>query len=223
MKKILLLILTILLLINCAGRKSNLELKNENKTEKTSETIDEKSVVNSDLSKNTTTETATGSSISEEKKETAKTEDSKENVSKRSTTENSGKSLKKKTYYPNGTLKSETDYTENFSKIESENETLKSKINKQSEMITDLQSENKTLQRISDNQKITIANERSKNAKSQSEKKESSKIKNKQTDRESYPWYWIVLGTILIWELLQLGFKKAFPQFNFFNHLKKNA
>ena len=85
------------------------------------------------------------------------------------------------------------------------------------------QSENKTLQRISDNQKITIANERSKNVKSQSEKKESSKIKNKQTDRESYPWYWIVLGTILIWELLQLGFKKAFPQFNFFNHLKKNA
>lgn len=222
MKKIL-LILTILLVINCAGRKSNVELKNENKTEKTSEIIDEKSVVNSDLSKNTTTETATGSSISEEKKETAKTEDSKENVSKRLTTENSGKSLKKKTYYPNGTLKSETDYTENFSKIESENETLKSKINKQSETITDLQSANKTLQRISDNQKITIANERSKNAKSQSEKKESSKIKNKQTDRESYPWYWIVLGTILIWELLQLGFKKAFPQFNFFNHLKKNA
>lgn len=195
MKKIL-QILVILLLINCAGRKSNVELKIENKTEKTSETIDEKSVVNSDLSKNTTTETATGSSISEEKKETTKTEETKENVSKRSTTENSGKSLKKKTYYPNGALKSETDYTENFSKIESENETLKSKINTQSETITDLQSENKTLQRISDNQKITIANERSKNVKSQSEKKESSKIKNKQTDREDSS-FWMYFSIIL--------------------------
>ena len=222
MKKIL-QILTILLLINCAGRKSNVELKTENKTEKSYEIIDEKSVVNSDLSKNTTTETATGSTISEEKKETAKTEEVKESTSQKSAAETSGKSLKRKTYFENGTLKSETDYTENFSKIESENETLKSKINTQSETITDLQSENKTLQRISDNQKITIANERSKNVKSQSEKKESSKIKNKQTERESYPWYWIVLGTILIWELLQLGFKKAFPQFNFFNHLKKNA
>lgn len=222
MKKIL-QILIILLLINCAGRKSNVELKTENKTEKSSETIDEKSVVNSELSKNTTTETATGSTISEEKKETAKTEEVKESTSQKSAAETSRKSLKRKTYFESGNLKSETDYTENFSKIESENETLKSKINTQSEMITDLQSENKTLQRISDNQKITIANERSKNVKLQSEKKESSKIKNKQTERESYPWYWIVLGTILIWELLQLGFKKAFPQFNFFNHLKKNA
>jgi ABC-type Na+ efflux pump permease subunit len=196
MKKILLLILTILLLINCAGRKSNLELKNENKTEKTSETIDEKSVVNSDLSKNTTTETATGSTISEEKKETAKTEEVKESTSQKSAAETSRKSLKRKTYFENGNLKSETDYTENFSKIESENETLKSKINTQSETITDLQSENKTLQRISDNQKITIANERSKNAKSQSEKKESSKIKNKQTEREGSP-FWMYFSIIL--------------------------
>ena len=195
MKKIL-QILVILLLINCAGRKSNVELKTENKTEKSSETIDEKSVVNSDLSKNTTTETATGSTISEEKKETAKQEEVKESTSQKSAAETSRKSMKRKTYFENGNLKSETDYTENFSKIESENETLKSKINKQSETITDLQSENKTLQRISDNQKITIANERSKNVKSQSEKKESSKIKNKQTDREDSS-FWMYFSIIL--------------------------
>ena len=195
MKKIL-LILTILLLINCAGRKSNVELKTENKTEKSSETIDEKSVVNSDLSKNTTTETATGSTISEEKKETAKQEEVKESTSQKSAAETSRKSMKRKTYFENGNLKSETDYTENFSKIESENETLKSKINKQSETITDLQSENKTLQRISDNQKITIANERSKNVKSQSEKKESAKIKNKQTEREDSS-FWMYFAIIL--------------------------
>ena len=195
MKKIL-QILTILLLINCAGRKSNVELKNENKTEKTSEIIDEKSVVNSDLSKNTTTESATGSSILEEKKETAKQEEVKESTSQKSAAETSGKSLKRKTYFESGNLKSETDYTENFSKIESENETLKSKINTQSETITDLQSENKTLQRISDNQKITIANERSKNVKLQSEKKESSKIKNKQTEREGSS-FWMYFSIIL--------------------------
>ena len=222
MKKIL-QILAILLLINCAGRKSNLELKTENKTEKTNVSTGEKSIEKRDLTKDVKSEHSSEISTIEKKKENTKSEHSKESSSQKATAETSGKSLKKKTYYPNGTLKSETDYTENFSKIESENETLKSKINMQSETIIDLQLANTTLQRISDNQKITISNERYKNVQLQLEKKESSKIKNKQTDRESYPWYWIVLGTILIWELLQLGFKKAFPQFNFFNHLKKNA
>lgn len=32
--------------------------------------------------------------------------------------------------------------------------------------------------------------------------------KDKETERKSYPWYWIVLGTILIWELLKLATKK---------------
>lgn len=209
MKKTLHL-LTILLLINCAGRKSNVEIKTENKTAKSSGAVVENSVVNSDLSKNTTTENASISTISEEKKETEKKEETKEYSSQKATAETSGKSLKRKTYFENGTLKSETDYTENFSKIEGENQNLKSEISTQSEIITDLKSANNSLQRISDNQKITIAEERNLKAKYQSENSELKKSKMKETDRESYPWYWIILGTILIWELLKMGIKRTF-------------
>lgn len=38
-------------------------------------------------------------------------------------------------------------------------------------------------------------------------------FKSKETERETYPWYWIVLGTILIWELLKLATKKYLGKF----------
>ncbi len=211
MKKLLFLAM-LLMILSCGGRKSTADISKEKKTENSSVSIVENSVINSDLSKNTNTENATGSTTKEEKKETAKQEEVKESTSQKSAAETSGKSLKRKTYFENGNLKSETDYTENFSKIESENETLKSKISTQNEMITDLKSANSSLQRISDNQKITIGEERSKNSKYQSENTELKKSKNKKTDREPYPWYWISIGSILIWELLKMGIKKAFPQ-----------
>ena len=35
--------------------------------------------------------------------------------------------------------------------------------------------------------------------------------KSKETERKAYPWYWIVIGTILLWELLKLGVKRFIP------------
>lgn len=40
--------------------------------------------------------------------------------------------------------------------------------------------------------------------------------KAKETEREPYPWYWIVIGTILLWELLKLGIKRFVPGLNLY-------
>lgn len=200
--------ISIIFLLSCGGRKSTVDIQKEDKRENITLTAAEKTVVKSDNTKIVEIETSTGSSISEKKTEAEKKESATEASSEKRRTENSGKSLKRKTYFENGSIKSETDYTENFSKIESENENLKSKIFSQTESITDLRSANTSLQRIVENQKLSIAAERSKNSKLLSEKSELSKIKNKKTERQAYPWYWIVIGSILIWELIKLASKK---------------
>lgn len=45
--------------------------------------------------------------------------------------------------------------------------------------------------------------------------------KSKETERKDYPWYWIVVGTILLWELLKIGIKKFLPVLNVGNILER--
>ena len=203
-------------ILSCGARHSNVESTREKKTDKTEISAIEQTSTNKVENSSTKIENSSTTEISEVKKEAVKTEESKEQNSQKSTTENSGKSLKKKTYFSNGTLKSETEYTENFSKIESENANLKTQLSTQTGLVTDLKSSNTSLQRINEIQKSTIQEERTKNSKFESEITELKKSKDKKTEREPYPWYWIVLGTILIWKLLEFGFKKAFPGFSLF-------
>ena len=201
--------ISLIVLIGCQSRKSEVLKESEKQTEKQTSSIVDNSQINADLSKNTITENATGSTTSDEKKETVNQEELKEAISQKATAETSGKSLKRKTYFENGNLKSETDYTENFSKIESENENLKTKITTQTEIITDLKSANTSLQRISDNQKITITEERKLSAKFQKENTDLKESKNKKTEKEGLPWYYIVIITVLVWEILRVGIKKG--------------
>ncbi len=193
MKKIILL----LLLINCGTRNTQANVDKEKKIETITVSAVEKSIEKTDLTKSVKSEIANQISTREEKHEATKTTDSKENVLQKSAAETSGKSLKKKTYFENGTLKSETDYTESFSKIENENETLRSKISTQSEAITHLKSANSSLQKITHTQKITIAAERAKNQKNETEKTETAKLKTKQSESKRSSFAWHVLSAFL--------------------------
>ena len=202
--------------MSCNARKSAVDIQVENKKEQTSISTTDKIIVSTDLTKESITEIKTETQLSEEIKESKISNKSNEQLENKNISESSAKTIKHTEYFENGTKKSETEYSENFAKVESENRNLKSQITTQSETITNLKSANISLQRISDNQKLTIKAEQNKNAKYQSEISDYKKSKTKETEKEDYPWYWIVIGTILIWELLRFGLKKAFPQFNLF-------
>lgn len=197
---------------SCGTRKSNVEKSTDKKTDKTEISASELSSINKVENSSTTIDNSSVSESSEVKKEAVKTEYSKESTSQKSAVENSAKTLKKKTYFENGTLRSETDYSENFSKIESENENLKSKISMQTELITDLKSANTSLQRINDNQKITLAETRNKNLKFQTELIELKKTKSKATEskRSEIAWYILSFGGGMAFIILVLVLWKKY-------------
>ncbi len=41
-------------------------------------------------------------------------------------------------------------------------------------------------------------------------KKTTLKTKEKQTEREAYPWYWWVIGAVIVWEFLKLLWRNYF-------------
>lgn len=98
------------------------------------------------------------------------------------------KTSKKREYYENGTLKSEME--------ESSTET---------ELVHQLTSENKHLRLSVETLKKEKEKLEIKEANYQSEIQSlKEKNKAKKTEREAYPWYYWVIGSIIIWEALKI-------------------
>lgn len=124
-----------------------------------------------------------------------------------------------KTYYPNGQLKSEKEITketfEEITKLQQENAHLKSSAVALKEERDMLLEENKKLEISKDSlagivkQKEDIQTHTSVISE---QKKESNK---KDTSREAYPWYWWVIGAVIVWEFLKLLWR------NYFKYLMK--
>lgn len=112
---------------------------------------------------------------------------------------------KKTTYYPNGQVKSQTESTETESetiaKQRLEIDYLQSSVVALKEETETLKQENNTLKQ----EKETLSNE----------VKELKKGKKKDADREAYPWYWWVIGAVIVWEFLKLLWR------NYFKYLMK--
>lgn len=102
---------------------------------------------------------------------------------------------KRREYYENGTLKSETENTTSESEVihqlRLENDYLKSSVVALKE------------------EKEHLAEELNK----QEQKEESTQIteKSNKTERTAYPWYWWVLGGVIIWELLKFLWRTYRP------------
>lgn len=98
------------------------------------------------------------------------------------------KTSKKRQYYENGTLKSEME--------ESSTET---------ELVHQLTSENKHLRLSVETLKKEKEKLEIKEANYQSEIHSlKEKNKAKKTEREAYPWYYWVIGSIVLWEVLKI-------------------
>lgn len=112
---------------------------------------------------------------------------------KTETQEQRQRSKTKREYYESGTLKSETNETESetITQLRLENEHLKSST-------IALKEENKQL---------------SHEVKRQSElnAKTEIKAKEKQTEREAYPWYWWVIGGFVLGVVSPFVVKKIIP------------
>lgn len=112
---------------------------------------------------------------------------------------------KKTTYYSNGQVKSQTESTE------TESETIakqRLEIDYLHSSILALKEETQILKR----EKSQIVQEKTELS---NEVEELKKDKKKDADREAYPWYWWVIGAVIVWEFLKLLWR------NYFKYLMK--
>lgn len=190
MKKIILLIL--LLNLSCAGRTSEKQ-KNVHQTSellKASETAEKstenKTAEKSEVKENTSEISQSEATKSESAKATVENNSSKNNV------ENSSKTEKRTEYYPNGNKKSESEKTENYSKLTDEKDYYKVSAESLKE---DLQNSKKeAISYFQENKDLTVQNKAllESNSKYKSEIKSKDLQLAKKTERKSYPWYLLV-------------------------------
>lgn len=178
------------LLLSCGSRSV--------KTTKTAEEIHKKEVVETQVEVVKKTQVENEKKVAESYQRTAESEIQKQ------ATENEvrqrAKVNKKTVYYPNGQIKSQTESTETESetiaKQRLEIDNLRSSAIALKEETETLKQENNTLKQ----EKETLSKQ----------VKELKKGKKKDADREAYPWYWWVIGAVIVWEFLKLLWRNYF-------------
>lgn len=211
-------ILAFVLMIGC-GSRSVSKTKEESSTEqKQEEKVKVKSEQVSDFKQvsNGTTE-ETGKRITANTKAEILTEikdtQTENKISEGRKKQSSMRSYHK-TYYPNGQLKSEKEITketfEEITKLQQENAYLKSSAVALKEERDKLLEENKKLEISKDSLEKRDKQWKKVNNNLLKVEKNNQEILNRQADREAYPWYWWVIGAVIVWEFLKLLWRNYF-------------
>ncbi len=222
MKKFIWISLMSLLVFSCGSRTKQIDrsLTERKETIKSEETSLKQTEKQSEIQLQVNEQK---SEISQEK--TVKNETvtiDTENNSQKSNTENNNKLLKKVTYYPNGQKKSETELSENFSKVSEEKEMYKNKYNETlAKLDESIKQQNSIYSQNLDltdrlNESVTI----NKELLSESENKDLQ-IK-KLTDRKGISFggiIWIVIISMIVGFFLISWLKSYLPKWriNLFN------